>query len=374
MKILIVANYAKEHINKFHLGTIKKLKEHRNIVDVACRADADVPYCDHLFDVPCERNPFRIESLKCISDLRKLIEKNRYDIVHCHTLCGRIIGTIAAKKYKKYGLKIVVTCHGLNYYPGSSPFTKVLMPLDYYLMSKADLIFSNNQADIDYMRKHHYMLKKTVFCPPTINSNKFSDISESKEKRKKTRNTLGLKDDDIVLAYVAELNKNKNQEMLLDAAAYLIAQKVNVKLLLIGPDHSDGKIEKKADAMGLRGSVSFLGWRNDICDLLCASDIYAASSIREGYGVNLVEAAVCGLPIVASDNRGHREIIDNGLNGFLVPHNDPSKFAETVKTLIDNAVLREQIIRRMNEKVKSITSHSMADTILGEYQQLLSGE
>ena len=69
MKLLIVANYAKQHINKFHIPTIKKFKENGWSVDVACNADADVEFCDNVYDLPIERNPFRLQSLKAIQDM-----------------------------------------------------------------------------------------------------------------------------------------------------------------------------------------------------------------------------------------------------------------------------------------------------------------
>ena len=63
--------------------------------------------------------------------------------------------------------------------------------------------------------------------------------------------------------------------------------------------------------------VDFLGYRNDIAKILSVCDIAVASSLREGLPVNIMEAMACGLPVIASENRGHKELIQNGVNGWI---------------------------------------------------------
>lgn len=114
-------------------------------------------------------------------------------------------------------------------------------------------------------------------------------------------------------------------------------------LLLPGPDHSKGEFNKLAEELGLKDYVKFLGWRSDIGQLMAASDLCVASSIREGFGINLVEAQYCHLPVVAVTNRGHRAIIKDGENGFLVPMNDYRTMAEKVLLVMDDQTLYHQL-------------------------------
>lgn len=93
---------------------------------------------------------------------------------------------------------------------------------------------------------------------------------------------------------------------------------------------------------------------------MAASDICVASSIREGFGVNLVEAQYCGLPVVAASNRGHRAIIRDGENGFLVPLNDAEAMAERVEALMDSPELYE---RMSHIDVRSYSCDSVAAEI-----------
>lgn len=374
MKLLIVANYAKEHINKFHLSTIAKFRENGWQVDVACYADAPIEGASHVYSLPCARNPFHPRSLTCIKMLKKLIAENHYDAVHCHTLTGRIIGTLAAKSFRKQGLKLIVTFHGLNYYRGSSPVSKLLIPMDRYLTSFADYVFCNNREDLAFMQSHGYRLAQSSFCPPSVNWEKYRDVATFSAERSATRASLGLRDDQLLLAYVAELTDNKNQTLLLDALSILKKSRPNIRLLLIGPDHMDGRMQQEIERRGLSKQVLCMGWREDVCRLLSACDIYTASSIREGFGVNLLEASVCGLPIVATDNRGHREIVTDGENGFLVPTDEPALLAEKVAALADDAALRNRLTENATRVLRVRFGERVEDTVYRVYQTLFKRE
>lgn len=87
-KVLLVANVAKEHVNKFHIPPIKYLQSKGWQVDVACSVDAEVPAGDHIYNMSWKRSPFTLGTLKGIMELKSLISKNCYDIVYCHTPVG----------------------------------------------------------------------------------------------------------------------------------------------------------------------------------------------------------------------------------------------------------------------------------------------
>lgn len=371
MKLLIVANYAKEHINKFHLSTIAKFRAEGWQVDVACNADAPIPGADHVYHLPAGRNPYHPRTLTCIRKLKKILAENHYDAVHCHTPTGQLVGVAAFDSLRnQIGGKLIITFHGLHYYRGSSALSKLLIPTDKYITRHADYVFSVNREDLEFMQKHGYRLKNSSFCPPSVKTEKFSDADFFRAQRTETRREFGLTDEHFVLSYVAELNKNKNQTLLLDALAILKQRMPNARLLLIGPDHSDGKMQRAIEKRSLQNEVICAGWRDDVCRLLSACDIYTASSIREGFGVNLIEAALCGIPVIATDNRGHREIITDGENGYLVPLRNPLLLAERVEALAADPKLREQLTACGLENISRRFGEKTEDTIYKVYQTL----
>lgn len=110
------------------------------------------------------------------------------------------------------------------------------------------------------------------------------------------------------------------------------------------------------------------GWRSDIGQLMAASDMCVASSIREGFGINLVEAQYCHLPVVAVTNRGHRAIIKDGENGFLVPMNDSKAMANRVLQVMDDKNLYQRLA---NIDVEQYKCENIAKIIYEYLQEVI---
>lgn len=180
-----------------------------------------------------------------------------------------------------------------------------------------------------------------------------------------------MEDEPLVLTYVAELLKNKNQTVLLRALKRIRQQRNVGVLLLPGPDHWNGYLEQEAQHLGVAPYVRFLGWRSDVRQILAVTNIYVASSLREGLPLNLIEAQCAGLPIVASENRGHRELVQNGENGFLVPPKDDVAFAEKVLQLYDDTALWERMAQAGQKQVKEFALEPVLEANRALYGELL---
>lgn len=333
-KLLLVANVSKEHVRKFHIPFIRMMQSQGWQVDVACRLDESIPECDHAFDLPCDRNPFRGRLVKSIRILRKILAQNHYDVVHCHTVTGSIIARIAAAPFRKRGLKVFYTNHGIHFFPGA-PLHRWLMgyPMERLLAPKTDLLITINQTD--YNTAVRYLGQCRAFdqiCGIGVELEKFITASSQIDKAN-YRKSLGITPTDFVITYVAELIPNKNQEMLLQSFHKVLQTLPSARLLLVGPDHYNGKLHQLAQQLAIDDRVSFLGWRSDVPQILAVSDVYAATSRSEGLGLNIIEAMASGLPVVASRNRGHCEIIRDGENGFLVEPDDSHAMAQQILRL-----------------------------------------
>ena len=123
--------------------------------------------------------------------------------------------------------------------------------------------------------------------------------------------------------------------------------------MLVGEDCMNGAWNHRAAALKLTDAVDFLGQRADVDRLIPMCDIAVASSLREGLGINILEAMACGLPVVATRNNGHRELITDGLDGFLVFPGDTETFAERVKSLLADEETRRLIIGRGLKRAKA---------------------
>lgn len=351
-KIIIVANASKEHVRKFCIPLIGQLQENGWTVDVACRMDVPVPECDTAYDLPCDRNPFRGGIAKSVKVLKEILQKDNYDILVCSTVVGSIIARLAAASFRKKGLKVIYMCHGLHFFPGASVSRWVMgYPVEKFLESKTDVIIVTNDLDLELVNKYLNIPHVEKSHSMGVNLSKFRSAALSDDERVEQRKLLGIAPDDFVLTYVAEIIDNKNQTMLLNAFEIVRKTVLNAKLMLVGPEHDDGALRKLIESKGLQNEVMLLGWRSDVPMLLHLSDVYVASSKSEGLGLNLIEAMACDLPVVATKNRGHLEIVCHDKNGYLVDINDHENMAAHVLRLHDDAEFRSRITQQAQQDI-----------------------
>ncbi len=333
-KILFVANVGKEHILKFHVPTIRKFKDEGWQVDVMCAGEEPIPYCDNHIIAKWKRKPFNFDLFKGIRQLKKYLDENYYDVIYCHTPVGGVVSRIAAKKTRKKGTKVIYCAHGLHLFKGAPLLNwMVYYPVEKYLAKHTDAIFTINNEDHNLVRERFQkgLYEKQL---PGIGTNfERLNVADAEAVRREYRAQMNIPSDAAVLVYVAEINKNKNQIMLLNAMSELVKEQKPYYLLLVGPAHDGGKLERLIAEKGLTERIKLLGWRSDIGNLLTCADFCVASSYREGLAINLVEAMYCGLRIVATNNRGHEAVITDGQNGFLVPVNDNELMVKRIKEI-----------------------------------------
>lgn len=125
-KVLIVATVT-GHIKAFHLPYLKMFRENGYEVHVATNDDVPIQYCDVHHKISICRNPFKIDNLKAIKQLKKIINKEKFDIMHCHTPMGSVVARLAAREARKDGTRVIYTAHGYHFYKG--PFNKLVIIL-----------------------------------------------------------------------------------------------------------------------------------------------------------------------------------------------------------------------------------------------------
>lgn len=357
-RILFVANVAKEHILKFHVPSIKKFKDEGWQVDVACYGDEEIPYCDHQFHCSWRRSPFTIKTFVGIHELKKIINENNYDVIYCHTPVGGFVSRIACQlSYRNP--KVVYFAHGFHFFK-HAPIINWLVyyPIEKLLAKFTDTIITINKEDYENAKARLKCNDVHLINGMGINLIRFLEVNKpviSNQYRKE----MNIPPHANVLVYVAELIPNKNQTMLLKALYEVLKVHENTYLVLVGCDHNHGFHEKMANELGIRAYVRFLGWRSDIENIYASSDICVASSIREGFGLNIVEALASGLPVIATKNRGHETIIEHGENGYLVEIDDAQDMAKKICECIENkqriTISEESLLKYdENEIIKTI--------------------
>lgn len=328
MKKVLFTATVDSHILAFHIPYLKYFKDQGYEVHVATNGDEPIEYCDKKIKIPFERSPFKVNNLKAIKKLKRIINEEKYDIIHTHTPMGSVVTRLAAKQArKKYKTRVIYTAHGFHFFKGAPILNWLLFyPVEKILAKCTDQLITINKEDYELAKKK---FKTNVYyvAGVGIDDKKF-DIEITEKEKLELRKSLGLKKKDFIMIYPAELNKNKNQIFLINVMSELIKKHDDIHLLLAGKDSYNGYYQKLVFEKGLQKNIHFLGFRNDIPKLLKISDLAVASSFREGLPVNIMEAMYVGLPIVATSSRGTNDLIENNVNGFIVEQNDQSEFLD----------------------------------------------
>ncbi|MGW6192126.1 glycosyltransferase family 4 protein [Bacillus cereus] len=355
------------HFKAFHLPYMKWFAEQGWEVHVAANGNMQLPYVNQKYNIPFQRSPIRLQNFHAYKKLMSIIDKNKYNIIHCHTPMGGVIARLAARKSRKKGTKVVYTAHGFHFCKGS-PYMNWLLyyPIERILASYTDCLITINQEDYDLAVKHRFPVKDIKLVHGVgIDVQRFTPVTEIEKRELKLQ--CGYKPQDFLMFYAAEFNKNKNQSFLIHVLAQLKNEMPHAKLLLAGEGPLIEECKKIAMQLGVSSMVHFLGYRNDIASLLQMCDLAVASSYREGLPVNIMEAMACGLPVVATDNRGHRELIINNKNGWIVDRDDIKTMSERINFISKNTKLQAQF-GQCGRTI--ITSEYSVNEVLKEKQEI----
>lgn len=368
MKKVLFTATVDSHILAFHLPFLKYFKSLGYEVHVATGGGVrTIPYCDKKYQIPFERNPLKINNIKAIQKLRKILEKERYELIHTNTPMGSVVTRFACKKMKGKKPRLIYMAHGLHFYKGASIKNWLLYyPVEKYLSKYTDTLILINKEDYN-LAKRKFKKCNVEYVPGVgIDQEKFN-FEMSPEKQKEIRSSLGLNMEDFVLIYPAELNKNKNQILLIEAMEELVNRIPNIHLLLPGLDSYNGYYQKLVLEKRLESKIHFLGFRKDIPQLLKISNLAVATSQREGLAVNIMEAMTSSLPVVATDVRGQRDLIKNEETGFLI-----SNKIELINA-IELLYQKKDLYQKMQQNSKKESEKYQLEKILKEmisiYQQ-----
>lgn len=375
MKVLFVAT-VRSHIGQFHMPFIEELKKRGCEVHGAYKDNSadkqglDLSALDRVFEVPFSRSPYSTSNIKAYSVLKKIIEENDYDAIHCHTPMGAVVTRLAAKGARRKGTKIIYTAHGFHFYKGASKFNWfIFYPIEKYLSKYTDCLITINHEDYELAKSKGFKTPKIEHVNGVgVDISRFHSVTT--DEKSQLRKEYGYCDSDFLMIYPADFCKRKNQNMLFDTLKLLLEKDSNFKLLLPGLDEFAQPYIEYAKAIGVYDNISVMGYRRDIDKLVGMSDISVSSSRQEGLPINLIEAMAIGNAIVASDVRGNNDLVDNGRNGYLVELNNAQAMADAVLKLYNNPELAENFRKHNSDMVKKYSVDSVIENMVCIYKDL----
>ena len=364
-RVLIVATVVKTHIMQFHIPTLKMFKDMGWETAVAARndysnpADCQIPYCDKFYDIPFERFPFKPGNVKCYRRLKDIIDQGDYQIVHCHTPVGGVLGRLAARTARKDGTRVIYTAHGFHFFKGAPLINWLLFyPIEKVCSYFTDAVITINEEDRIFAHKH---FKDTCVCYlPGIGVD-VEAYSRKPDCGIDFQSILNLRNNERIMISVGEMTANKNHKTVIKALT--CSQLDNVHYVIVGSGTCRPQLEEYAVKLNVSDRMHFLGYRKDVAALVHASDVFVFPSYREGLPVAVMEAMACGTPIVASRIRGNVDLIEDGVNGFLCEPEDAEGFADRIRKLLDNPALAEEFRKNSLEKIKNYDKNVVAQQL-----------
>ena len=372
-KVLFVATVVRLHLNLFHLPYLRWFHDQSWQVDVAANndfenpADCVIPFCDNHYVLPFERSPFKKGNLEAYRQLKALLDREHYDIIHCHTPMGGVIARLAAGSTRNKGTKVLYTAHGFHFYDGAPMLNWLLYyPVERLLSHRTDLLLTINGED--HRRAKTFHAKRTEMVNGVgIDLSRFTEATP--QQKADVRRELGLKEGDTFAFTAGNLDPGKNHKTLLHAMKLLDDPSFHLVLAGNGPLYSD--LQDLARELGIQDQLHLLGFRRDVYRLCSAADLFLFSSRREGLSVSMMEAMACGLPIVASRVRGNTDLIDDGLGGFLVESDDASGFAGGIRKLLAEPGIREQMKQYNLQKIQRYSIEAVTAQMAELYRSFM---
>lgn len=361
MKKVLVVCTTDSMIWNFLIPHIEFLQSKEVIVECACSRTGF--YFEELqskglvlHEIPFERSPFKYKNINAFCKLKKLIKINGYDIIQCHEPVGGAMGRLAGKVC---GKKVMYFAHGFHFFKGAPKKNFLYYIFENYLSYFTDVLITINSEDYNASLKLHAKSNYLIHGVG-IDTSKF--IKNPNRIFLKTE--LGLEIKKFYILSVGELIPRKNHATVIKALS-LLPQ--NVHYIIVGEGEYRGRLTEEIENRDLSDRVHLLGFRKDISSICNAVDVFIIPSYQEGLSVALMEAMAVGLPIVASNIRGNRDLIDSEKGGFLVKTDSPEEYASMIKILLGNPCLHDKYGNYNRKKI------SLFDTkmVLNEIETII---
>lgn len=388
-------------IGQFNMANIQILLDLGYEVHVACNFDDRSVWTENrveelrkqlddlgvkYFQIDFARSPKHVRKLaESYKEIEELLFREKYTLVHVHTPVAAAEVRLAAKDYNyaierrvKEGksaperLRVIYTAHGFHFYDGAPKKNWIIYyPIEKELSRWTDILITINKED--YIRaKNEFHAKEVVYIPGVgIDTHKYGFKILTDEQIQEDRKNIGIKDDQVWILSVGEMNENKNHETVIKAIGELSDDdKKKVFYTIAGQGDKQEELQKLIDTLNLQDNVKLLGFRDDVPKLYDAADIFIHPSFREGLSVALMEAMSSGLPVIASRIRGNVDLVDDE-GGELFDPKSVEECKKAIKSLLDKTTEERASAGLYNRnKIKHFDSETVEKAIKEEYEKL----
>lgn len=325
-----------------------------------------------IIDLPIPRKVTQLSKMfSSIRMLKKYLAEHPCEIIHTQTPFGGVVGRLAAKRARKSSIsKVIYFVHGFHFFKGASILNYLIYyNIEKYLSRFTDCLITLNHEDFDAACKRFHHPNVRYVPGIGVDTAAISHMAVNTDAKRKS---LRLPADKRIILTVAELIPRKNVEG--SIRAFADTADSDSILVICGKGALKNSLRELSKALGVADRVFFLGYRTDILDIYHIADIFLFTSYQEGLPVSVMQAMATGLPVIASDIRGNRDLLGAGgdtlSSDYLIDVHDTSAFTKALDELLANQDKRRMLgvenAARCKEHFDISIVHSLMQTIYRE--------
>jgi glycosyltransferase involved in cell wall biosynthesis len=296
--------------------------------------------------------------LRAVWRVRRALAGHRADVLHTHNAVANYYGVLAVSMAAR--ARVVNTRHGMGAARRREPRERLFRAS----LWRTSVVATVCQRAHDHLVAERIVPRRLVRVVPNgIRVDAF--VHGSAAARAAARARRDVPATALLVGTVGRLSEAKDHALLVDAFARLAARRPDARLVVVGAGDRHAALADQVDRLGLRAAVQLTGDRVDVPALLPAFDLFALTSLTEGYSIALLEAAATGLPAVTTDVGGNREIVQDGVTGLVVADRSPEAFAQALDGLAGAPDVRERMGRQARRWVEA---HGRVDAMARRYE------
>jgi glycosyltransferase involved in cell wall biosynthesis len=286
----------------------------------------------------------------------RVLRKIKPDIVHTHSSKAGILGRIAARKA---GVPVVLhTYHGFSFHDFQNAVTKSLYIWIERIAAKFGTHFyAVSKANIEKGVKNKiFMAESCMLTRDAIHTSVFKTADSDSSK---AREDLGIPNEAKIVGMIACFKPQKSPEDFIYIAKLVLKGRDDIRFILVGDGILRNKLERLIKALDLEGYVILTGWREDIPNLIKSFDCFVLTSLHEGLPMVIPQAISAKVPVIASSVDGTCDIIEDGVNGFLVEPKDIDGFYRKILKVLSDHDFAKMLSEKAYSKIDEFDIHEM---------------
>lgn len=317
-------------------------------------------YSIRIHQIDLARSPFSLKNVSAYRQIVELINKEKFDFIHCNTPVGGVLGRLAGMNGRVK--KVIYQAHGFHFYKEAPIINWMLYcPVEMFLARITDAIITINSEDYQFALKHMHP-RSCIYYVPGVGI----ELEQWKTQYKLgIRRELGIKHDDFIVLVVGRLENNKNCKTIVEAISKI--QTRSVKVVFCGDGEDKQQLQMLAKDLDISDRVLFIGNRTDMNDIYHIADCFVLASFREGLSRSIMEAMAVGLPCVVSDIRGNNDLIDEKGGKLFDPHNS-NELAMYLTQIYESIDMRIDMGKHNIKKIEQFSIYTIVEKMVDIYK------